>query len=131
LANIGNWVDTTTVGETGLGFDQNATNWYINGNIFHDIGRIGGQSYMDFDHGIYGKGSNATIINNIFYNVNKCWPIQVANGATNWMIANNTFAFSSTGSGQIMLWNSINGISIINNIFTIRRVIPSRAIRQA
>jgi len=117
FSHIGNWVDTTTIGETGLGFNQPATNWYIDGNVFHDIGRIGGQSYMDFDHGIYAAGSNATIINNIFYNINKGWSIQVANGATNWLIANNTFAFSSAGNGQIMLWNTINGISIINNIF--------------
>ena len=50
---------------------------------------------MVLDHGIYAKGTNATIINNIFYNMNKGWSIQVANGATNWLIANNTFAFSS------------------------------------
>jgi hypothetical protein len=117
FANIGNWVDTTQIGEDGIGFDQGATNWYISGNIFHDIGRIGGQSYMDLDHGIYAKGTNVQIINNVFYNLNKGWSIQVANGATNWLIANNTFAFSSVGNGQIMLWDTINGMSIINNIF--------------
>ena len=117
FANIGNWVDTTTIGEDGVGFDAASTNWYINGNIFHDIGRIGGQSYPDFDHGIYAKGTNATITNNIFYNMNKGWSIQVANGATNWLIANNTFAFSSIANGQIMLWNTITNITIQNNIF--------------
>ena len=41
----------------------------------------------------------------------------MADGATNWLIANNTFAFPSIGSGQIMLWDDITNIGIINNIF--------------
>jgi Protein of unknown function (DUF1565) len=115
--NIGNWFDSTTIGEAGIGFDVTATNWFIDGNVFHDIGRTGGQSYLDLDHGIYAKGSNVVISNNIFYTISKGWAIVVANGATNWVIANNTFAFPSAGNGQIMLWETITAISIENNIF--------------
>lgn len=110
-------MDSTPSGEEGIGFAATTSNWYINGNIFHDIGRLGGVSYMDLDHSIYAAGANATITNNIFYNMNKGWSIRVANGAANWLIANNTFAFPSAHSGQIMLWGSITNISIINNIF--------------
>jgi hypothetical protein len=117
FANVGNWVDGTPIGEAGIGFDAGATNWYVNGNIFHDIGQIGGQSYPDLDHRIYAQGINATIINNVFYNINKGWSIQVASGANNGLIANNTLAFPSIGSRQILLWGGVTNISIINNIF--------------
>ena len=75
FAYIGNWYDTTQIGEDGIGFDINATNWWIEGNVFHDIGRTGGLSYDNHDHGIYAKGVNITVINNIFYNMSKGWSI--------------------------------------------------------
>ena len=111
---IGNWNDPTQIGEDGIGFNSTATNWLIQGNIFHDIGRT---NAVNLDHGIYAEGTNVTIINNIFYNIPHGWGIQVANGATNWLIANNTFASPSpTTGGLIMLWNTITGMSITNNI---------------
>jgi hypothetical protein len=115
--NIGNWNDSTPIGEAGVGFDVSASNWRVEGNIFHDIGRTGGVLKPNLDHGIYATGSNAVIVNNIFYNLNKGWSIQIANGANNWLIANNTFAFASTGPGQIVLWRSITNVTVANNIF--------------
>jgi len=45
------------------------------------------------DHALYLKGYNYTIINNIFYSMPSGWAIQAANGLSNTLIANNTFAF--------------------------------------
>ncbi len=120
---IGNYYTTTQIGICGIGFGNSSTNITIEGNVIHDVGRTGGLSILNHDHGIYASGANATITNNIFYNNSKGWDIQTSHGANNWLIANNTFAFSSlAGSGQIILWdgevaNSISNITIRNNIF--------------
>jgi hypothetical protein len=115
--NIGIWNDPTGIGEEGIRFDVSSSNWRVEGNIFRDIGRIGGVPRLNLDHGIYAAGSNVQIINNIFYNLNKGWSIQIANGANNWLIANNTFAFASTGPGQIALWETSTNVRVDNNIF--------------
>src|SRR5258708_4847007 len=76
-------------------------------------------SQLHFDHGIYAAASNLTIINNVFYNMTSGWSIQIA-GGSNWLIANNTFAFPNTGdgeAGQIMFWNPISNVTVENNIF--------------
>jgi hypothetical protein len=112
--SIGNWIDRTQIGEDGIGFDSSATDWWIEGNEFHDIGRT---NASNLDHGIYAEGTDITIINNIFYNIPHGWGIQLANGATNWLIANNTFASPShTQGGLIMLWRTNTNITIRNNI---------------
>ena len=115
--NIGLWNDSTRYGEEGIFFDVTAANWKIEGNIFHDIGRTGGIALLQLDHGIYATGSNVIIINNIFYNLNKGWSIQIASGANNLLIANNTFAFANAGPGQIVLWKIITNVTAENNIF--------------
>lgn len=115
FTNIGNWNDTTQIGEDGIGISHTSTDWWVEGNTFENIGRIGG---TQLDHGIYASGSNVAVINNVFLNLTHGWAIQLANGASNWMIANNTFAFPNPAkNGQIMLWNSNTNITIRNNIF--------------
>jgi hypothetical protein len=115
--NIGTWTNSSNIGEAGIGFDVAATNWTLEGNVFHDIGRTGGIPKLDLDHGIYAAGTNVVVINNIFYNLSKGWSIQIANGANNWLIANNTFAFANTGPGQVVLWKAITNVIVQNNIF--------------
>src|SRR5262249_4688318 len=115
--NIGNWIDRTEIGEDGIGFDARAFDWRVEGNVFTNIGRTGGLSYLNHDHGIYAAGTDVTIVNNVFYNLNKGWAIQTSEGATNWRIENNTFAFAAISAGQIMLWQTNTGITIRNNIF--------------
>jgi len=60
-----------------------------------------------------------TIINNLFYNNNRGYHIQLADGASNWLVANNTFAFGTGNgeAGQIMFWGNNSGITLRNNIF--------------
>jgi len=114
---IGNHWATDQIGRDGIFLNNNEYNFTFDGNLFHDIGRTGGLSYNDLDHGIYAHSQNTTIINNVFYSISKGWAIQQADGAANWLIANNTFAFPSAGNGQIMLWDNATNLTIENNIF--------------
>jgi Right handed beta helix region len=79
------------------------------------IGRI---NVDNLDHGIYLERSlDFTIINNIFYDMFRGWGIQL-DAASNTRIANNTFAFPNPyQAGQIVLWNGVSGVQILNNIF--------------
>jgi hypothetical protein len=117
LEQIGNWLDTTTpYAFTGLYTGTGNSNFVIDGNVFHDIGRRSG-SY-NHDHGLYLHGTGFTITNNVFYNMKYGWPIQTAEGFGNALIANNTFAFPlSARDGHIVLWETNFNIAIRNNIF--------------
>jgi hypothetical protein len=118
---IANHTQTDQIGQDGIYLNTTEYNFTFDSNIFHDIGRTDGQPLNHFDHGIYSHASNVTITNNIFYNMNKGWSIQLADGANGHLIANNTFAFpdaSATGEdGQIAFWGANTNITLANNIF--------------
>ncbi|OQW50470.1 MAG: hypothetical protein A4S09_01360 [Proteobacteria bacterium SG_bin7] len=97
-------------------------------NTIYSVGRLrkgeSGCKTVRFqnDHGFYIAGStNLTIRRNVFYDVNRGWPIHVYGGtSTNLNIYHNTISGKSpTGlpAGQIMLASTINGANIKNNIF--------------
>ena len=111
---IANRPSSTNLGLDGIYTNPNCHDFIIDGNIFHDIGRT---DVSSLDHGLYLRGSNFTIINNIFYNISHGWAIQMAGGLNNVLVANNTFAFANGGRGHIMLWNTLSHITIENNIF--------------
>ena len=113
---IANRASSATTGLDGMYTNPNCHDFTIDGNIFHDIGRT---NTSQLDHGLYLKGSNFTISNNIFYNISHGWSIQLADGLSNVMIVNNTFAFADAGGqpGQIVLWNNQTNLTIRNNIF--------------
>jgi len=119
IRNIANHTVTDQIGRNGIYLHASEYNFTFYGNSFHDIGRTDGQTLLHFDHGIYSQGQNMTIINNIFYNMNRGFSVQTADGASNWLIANNTFAFGNANgeAGQIMFWNTNSNITIRNNIF--------------
>jgi hypothetical protein len=119
IRNIANRTVTDQIGRDGIYLNATERNFTFDGNSFHDIGRTSGTTQLHFDHGIYSHADNVTIINNIFYNMNRGWSIQLADGASNWLVANNTFAFGNANgeAGQIMFWGSNTGIDIRNNIF--------------
>src|SRR5439155_5411161 len=125
IHNIGNRFDSSDYGIEGFYSDVPSHDITFDGNMFNDIGRTGGLPYPNHDHGIYSHGTNGTVINNIFYNLTKGWSIQLVDNATNWLIANNTFAFPNPGrDGQIILYGGNNGgtatvskTTIRNNIF--------------
>ncbi len=119
VRNIANHTVIDQIGRNGIYLHAAEYNFIFDGNSFHDIGRTDGQTLLHFDHGIYSQGQNMTIINNIFYNMNRGFSIQTADGASNWLVANNTFAFGNANgeAGQIMFWNTNSNITVRNNIF--------------
>jgi Protein of unknown function (DUF1565) len=119
ICNIANYIITDQYGRDGIYMTSSQYNFTFDGNLWHDIGRVSGTPMLDYDHGIYSSGQNLTIVNNVFYNMNRGWSIQIANGAANWMISNNTFAFPDANGapGQIVFWEGNNTIKVQNNIF--------------
>ncbi len=113
---IANRSSSSPLGLSGMYTNQNCHDFIIDGNVFHDIGRTDANW---LDHALYLHGSNFTITNNLFYNIPHGWSIQAADGLSNVVIANNTFAFPQGGGqdGQIMLWNNQSNLTIENNIF--------------
>jgi hypothetical protein len=119
IRNIANHTATDQIGRDGIYLHASEYNFIFDGNSFHDIGRTDGQTLLHFDHGIYSQGQRMTIINNIFYNMNRGWAIQTADGASNWLVANNTFAFGNANgeAGQIMFWGTNSNITVRDNVF--------------
>ena len=119
IRNIANHTVTDQIGRDGIYLNSSEYNFTFDGNMFHDIGRTDGQTYLHFDHGIYSHSQSTTIINNQFYNMNRGWSVELADGASNWTVANNTFAFGNANgeSGQIMFWGANSNIAVMNNIF--------------
>jgi len=119
IRNIANRTVTDQMGRNGIFVNSSEYNFTFDGNSWHDIGRTDGQTNLHFDHGIYSHAQNVTIINNLFYNLDRGWSIQLADGASNWLVANNTFAFGCANgeAGHIMFWGNNSGITVRNNIF--------------
>jgi len=116
IEDIANRVSSSRYGLDGLYTNPNCHHFVIDGNIFRNIGRVGGAPNLD--HGLYLRGRDFTVTNNIFYDFRSGWAIQLADGLSNVLIANNTFAFSdSQRTGQIMMWKQQSNLTIRNNIF--------------
>ena len=113
---IANRVTSANLGLDGMYTNPNCHDFLIDGNVFHDIGRL---NASQLDQGLYLHGWNFTITNNVFYNIPHGWSIQMASGLSNVLIANNTFASpaASTQGGHIMMWNAQSHVVIRNNIF--------------
>jgi hypothetical protein len=113
---IANRPSSTGLGLDGMYTNPNCHHFIIDGNIFHDIGRT---NQVQLDHGLYLRGSDMAVTNNIFYNIPHGWSIQAADGLNNVLIAHNVFAFKNAEghAGQIMLWKRQSNLSIRNNIF--------------
>ncbi len=132
IHNIGNFYTDTTDGLNGIFIGNNylntipsGTNILVQGNLIHDIGRLGpGPAntpyYENHDHGIYiHEGNTVTIINNVFYNNHHGWDIQLyPSPISNLNILNNTFAFYNPWrNGQIIISGALTNANIENNIF--------------
>jgi len=113
---IANRPTSTRLGLDGMYTNPNCHDFVIDSNVFHDIGRT---NASQLDHGLYLRGVNFTVVNNIFYNIQHGWAIQAAHGLTNVLIANNTFVSLAAGDhgGQIILWNAQSNLTIQNNIW--------------
>jgi hypothetical protein len=119
IHHIGNIETETQYGIDGC-FDNDACSFITyEANVFHNIGRTGPATVnFTLDHGIYTCGDNNTVVNNIFYDCNAGWGVQVAGYETvdNLVISNNVFAYGYK-RGHIILWLPCSNITIQNNIF--------------
>ena len=109
-------------GNNGSFSPSEARHITYDGNYFFDIGRLpGGCDKHDYnkDHGLYVKGQNVKIFNNIFYNNKSGWAVQIdgVHGAGDISIINNSFyGPNPRKKGHIILWGECNDITIRNNI---------------
>ncbi len=127
IHHIGRTCTTTTSGQSGI--YSESTNLLVEQNVIHDIGRFGegenGCSYggngvwQNHDHGIYLKGRNIIIRNNVFYNNARGWSIHMYGASAGQVsIINNTFAFPNPNRiGHIIIAEPLSDSVIANNIF--------------
>ena len=116
-------------GRAGLFFASPATQYLIEGNVIHDIGRYApgendcqptNKYYQNHDHGIYLKAVNDfTIQNNILYNNKRGWGLQLLGTSSGIHVYHNTFAFANPyRPGHIIISDqAVSSSQIINNIF--------------
>lgn len=122
-----NWIHHNALGSGILG---NGTRILIDRNRINHNGNFSNSSSI-FDHGLYMNGTAITVTNNLFYD-NLGYGIQLNGTASynsskhagstfalsaNWIIANNTFAYSRNASGIVVWGSTCNNARIENNIF--------------
>jgi Pel9A-like, right handed beta helix region len=126
IHDIGRICTDTTGGQVGFRDRPDSVRMTYDSNVLHTIGRLhpsdgcsyATSNYKNHDHGLYLWGHDLTIVNNVFYDFPSGWAIQSADGASDWLIANNTFAFANPDrEGQIVLWDRNTNFTIANNIF--------------
>ena len=126
IHHIGRICTDTSGGLVGFSDKQTSVRTTYDSNVLYTIGRLHPSDgcsltttrYRNHDHGMYLRGQNLTIVNNVFYNFKSGWPIQSSEGARNWLISHNTFAFANPArEGHINLWETNSNITIANNVF--------------
>jgi len=108
----GNPASTSTDGRDGIYSDEGTSgNAYIGNLVYHN-----GRSGSNLDHGLYLCGQNELVLNNVLL-ANSACGLQIAGYTTvsNLKVYNNVMAFN--GTDGIILWQSLSGIDIRNNIF--------------
>jgi Bacterial Ig domain/Pel9A-like, right handed beta helix region/Right handed beta helix region len=126
IHHVGRICTDTSGGQVGFRDKRTSSRMTYDSNVMHTIGRLHPSdgcsystgNYKNHDHGVYLHGTSIKIINNVFYNFRSGWAIQSSEGASDWVIANNTFAFANPNrQGQIVLWDGNTNFVIANNIF--------------
>jgi hypothetical protein len=97
----------------GIGWGTSCNNAIIDSNIIYNFGN----SSLPF-YGIYGRGNNGTIQNNLIYNSLGGWNIQLGveppdTLSGTWNIVNNTL-LNTSGEYGIVLYGGASGISNLN-----------------
>ncbi|HEX2251559.1 MAG TPA: right-handed parallel beta-helix repeat-containing protein [Gemmatimonadales bacterium] len=130
--HIGRNCTDTSNGRTGASLGAGTRRVILDGNLWHDIGRLapGEQGcspktryYQNHDHGIYvADADDITIINNVFYAFSRGWAIHRyhsrGTSSRGLLIANNTFTGRNPyRPGQIILATPTSQLRIENNIF--------------
>ena len=131
IHEIGRFCNDSDIGIVGV-YGNSSPNVTIEMNVFHDIGRFSpGENgcqptttyWQNHDHAVYLDGMNkATVISNIFYNIQHGWPIHLFSSAgasmTNMLVSGNTFFGANPNrDGHIALAGSLSNSTVANNIF--------------
>jgi hypothetical protein len=111
IHNNGNPANSSTQGQDGVYSDEVTSGNIYRANFIHHNGRSG----SSLDHGLYLCGKNEVVINNVLL-ANSGNGLQIAgyNTVANLRVYNNVIAYN--GANGIILWQSLNGIDIKNNI---------------
>jgi len=111
IHNNGNPANSTTQGLDGVYSDENTSGNTYRANYIHHNGRSG----SSLDHGLYLCGKNEVVLNNVLL-ANTGNGLQIAGYTTvaNLKVYNNVMAYN--GANGIILWQSLSGIDIRNNI---------------
>jgi hypothetical protein len=118
IHDIGRRVDTMTLEMVGVFTNASATDYVIDSNVIHDIGRPN-QLSNSFDPLIGVRGARMTITNNVLYGALSGWHVQAQAGFSG-TIANNTMFGPNMfpgKSGQVLLGGATGDVVIANNIF--------------
>jgi hypothetical protein len=111
IHNNGNPANSTTSGLDGVYSEESTSGNVYRANFVHHNGRSG----SSLDHGLYLCGKNEVVINNVLL-ANTGNGLQIAGYTTvaNLKVYNNVMAYN--GANGIILWQSLSGIDIKNNI---------------
>ncbi len=135
IHDIGRQCTDSSTGRDGIFLGS--SNVTVERNLIHDVGRfapgenscsLSSNNFEANDHGVYvGKGqatmsSNITVQNNVFYNIEHGFGVQIYNGSNTTVnllnVMNNTFGFANPWrNGQIVVSVPVTSSSIENNIF--------------
>jgi hypothetical protein len=111
IHNNGNPASTSTNGKDGVYSNEGTSGNIYEANYIDHNGRTG----SNLDHGLYLCGQNEVVANNVLL-ANAATGLQVAGYTTvsNMKVYNNVMAWN--GTCGIILWQSLNGVDIKNNI---------------
>jgi hypothetical protein len=130
--DIGRNCTDTSNGRTGASLGANTRGVTLDGNVWHDIGRLAPgeygcvprtKYYQNHDHAIYvADAHEITVVNNVFYNLRRGWAVHRYSSrgmaGRGLLIANNTFSGANPyRAGQVILATATTGLRIENNIF--------------
>lgn len=130
--HIGRNCTDTDNGRTGASLGAGAHRVILDGNIWHDIGRLKpgedgcsprNHNYQNHDHGIYvADAHEITIRNNVFLAFAGGWAVHRYSSrrfeTRGLVIVNNTFLGQNPyRAGQVILATSTTGLRVENNIF--------------
>ena len=112
IHNNGTPASSSTQGQDGVYSDEVTSGNVYRANYIHHNGRAG----STLDHGLYLCGQNEVVVNNVLL-ANSGNGLQIAGYTTvaNLKVYNNVLAMN--GANGIILWQSVSGIDIKNNIF--------------
>jgi hypothetical protein len=126
LHDIGRVCTDTQGDNVGFRDKRTSVRMVYDSNMLYSIGRLHlspgcvpfTTNYQNHDDGMSLHGHGITIINNVFSGFRSGWAIQSSAGASDWLIANNTFSGPNPNrQGQIVLWEDNTNFTVANNIF--------------